>query len=183
MKRFVAALLLLTATPAVAADEIPEPVAERFADAQDFDWSGFKLGLQAGYGWADVVAGEGGIGGVHAGYDWTLGDAVAGVEGSASVADIEIGPNNRLTSVIDLRARLGYSFDRVLVYGTAGGAYGSTSNGNDGKGAAFGAGLDFGALENAIFGVQYLRYKFENLNNSGNSLEIDLIEGKLTYRF
>lgn len=171
--------------PAFAADEIPAPIADRFAGDQDFDWSGFKLGVQGGYAWGSpgVVAGEGAIGGLHAGYDWTLGDAVAGVEGSLSAADIEIGPNNRLTSVIDLRARLGYSFDRVLVYGTAGAAYGSTSAGFDGRGSAVGAGLDFATLQNAIFGLQYLKYKFENMNNTGNSLEIDLIEGKMTYKF
>lgn len=180
----VAAFLFLVATPTFAADEIPAPIAERFAGDQDFDWSGFRLGVQGGYAWGPgVVAGEGAIGGLHAGYDWTLGDAVAGVEGSLSAADIEIGPNNRLTSVIDLRARIGYSFDRVLVYGTAGGAYGSTSAGFDGRGSAVGAGLDFATLENAIFGVKYLKYKFENMNNTGNSLEIDLIEGTLTYKF
>lgn len=185
MKAAVAALVLCLVLPARAADESPAPVAERFANAQDFDWSGFKLGLQGGYAWGSpgVVAGEGAIGGLHAGYDWTIGDTVAGVEGSLSAADIEIGPDNRLTSVIDLRARLGYSFDRVLVYGTAGGAYGTTSAGFDGKGSAVGAGLDFATLENAIFGVQYLKYTFENMNNTGNSLEIDLIEGKLTYKF
>ncbi|SMH33399.1 outer membrane immunogenic protein [Mesorhizobium australicum] len=185
MKRCVTAILLLAATPAVAADEIPAPIAERFAGDQNFDWSGFRLGVQGGYAWGSpgVVAGDGAIGGIHGGYDWTLGDAVAGVEGSVSAADIEIGPDNRLTSVIDLRARLGYSFDRVLVYGTAGGAYGSTSAGVDGRGLAVGAGLDFATLQNAIFGLQYLKYKFEDLNNTGNSLEIDLIEGKLTYKF
>jgi outer membrane immunogenic protein len=173
VKPSVAALLLFVATPTFAADDIPAPIAERFAGDQDFDWSGFRLGVQGGYAWGPgVVAGEGAIGGVHAGYDWTLGDAVAGVESSLSAADIEIGPNNRLTSVIDLR-----------VYGTAGGAYGSTSAGFDGRGSAVGAGLDFATLENAIFGVKYLKYKFENMNNTGNSLEIDLIEGTLTYKF
>ena len=31
--------------------------------------------------------------------------------------------------------------------------------------------------------MKYLKYKFENMNNTGNSLEIDLIEGTLTYKF
>jgi hypothetical protein len=31
--------------------------------------------------------------------------------------------------------------------------------------------------------MQYLKYRFENLNNTNASLEIDLIEGKLTYKF
>jgi hypothetical protein len=184
VKRFVAALMLLSAPPAIAADEIPAPIAERFAGDQNFDWSGVKAGLQVGYGWGSpgVVAGEGLIGGVHAGYDWSMGNAVAGVEASVSAADIEIGPNNRLNSVVDLKGRLGYSFDRVLVYGTAGAAWGNATSG-DGTGAAVGGGIDFGMLEDAIIGVKYLKYRFDNMNNSGNSLEIDLIEGKVTYRF
>ncbi len=185
MRTRVAALFLFVVTPALAADEAIEPSAARFADAQSFDWSGLRLGIQGGYAWGSpgVIAGDGAIGGLHAGYDWSLGDAVAGVEGSASFADIEIGDDNRLTSVVDLRARLGYSFDRVLVYGTAGGALGSGTRGLEGRGSAIGAGLDFATLQNAIFGLQYLKYTFTDLNKTGNSLEIDLIQGKLTYKF
>jgi outer membrane immunogenic protein len=183
-----AALVLLALTgAAMAADDVdlPAPSSERFAGADNFDWSGAKIGLHGGYAWGSpgVVAGDGMIGGVHGGYDWTFGNTLAGIEGSASVADIEIDPGNRLETVVDLRARLGYSFDRVLVYGTAGGAFGRTSAGFDGRALTAGAGVDFSAGENAIFGMQYLKYRFENLNNTNASLEIDLIEGKLTYKF
>lgn len=189
MQRLAAAILAFLACIGVvrAADDtdLPAPSPERFAEASSFDWSGAKIGLHGGYAWGSpgVVASEGAFGGIHGGYDWSFGNTVAGVEGSASVADIEFDPGNRLETVIDLRARLGYSFDRVLVYGTAGGAYGSTSAGFDGRGVAAGAGVDFSAGENAIFGMQYLKYRFENLNNTDASLEIDLIEGKLTYKF
>lgn len=170
---------------AFAADQTPLPSPDRFADAPSFDWTGARIGIHGGYGWSNygAVAGEGGFVGVSGGYDWQFGQGVVGLEGTASIADIEIAPGNRLDSVIDLRARLGMSFDRVLVYGTAGGVYGSTNTGLNDTGWLAGAGVDFAATKRTIAGMEYVRYRFDNFANTGASVDVDLIKGKLTYKF
>lgn len=192
MKLVGATLLILLAASGAAfsADRVkpanPEPSPERFANGATFDWSGFRIGVNGGLAWSNlgVVAGEGGLGGIHGGYDWRLGDhAVAGIEGSAAIADIKVSPGNRLNSVVDLRARLGMSFDRVLVYGTAGGAFGRTNTGLNGAGWTAGAGLDYAATKRTIAGMEYVRYRFDNFANTGNTLDVDLIKGRITYKF
>jgi outer membrane immunogenic protein len=183
--RRVAVLILIAASVAgarAADGPLPVPSPERFGA---HDWSGFKLGLQAGYGWSDYGAlrGNGPLVGAFAGYDWQFGQAVAGIEGSVSVADIEVSPGNRLETVVDLRARLGFAMDRVMIYGTVGGVYGGLSGGGRDTGWTAGAGVDFKAGRRTIAGMEYVRYRFDNFANTGNALDVDLIRGKLTYRF
>lgn len=169
----------------VAADAIPAPNPERFANGATFDWSGARLGIHGGYGWSSYGAsdGDGALGGAHAGYDYQFGRGVVGVETSVSAGDVEIAPGSSLETVVDVRARLGFAMDRVLVYGTAGGAYGSAEGGLDDTGWTAGAGLDFSATPNTIAGMEYVRYRFKNFANTGNTLDIDLVKGKITYKF
>ena len=73
-----------------------------------YDWSGFYIGAQAGYGWADFeyefntnghyntdpgdtvdASAEGFIGGGHIGYNWQFDQMVAGLEIGGFVGDIE----------------------------------------------------------------------------------------------
>jgi opacity protein-like surface antigen len=65
---------------------------------------------------------DGILGGVHLGYNWQKGAYVFGVEGDADIADEDF--RDYLASA---RVRLGYSFDRVLLYGTAGVAFAKTA--------------------------------------------------------
>ncbi len=60
----------------------------------------------------------GAVAGVHLGYNWQDGARVFGIEGDANWADEDF--RDYLASI---RLRLGHSFDRVLVYGTAGVAF------------------------------------------------------------
>ncbi len=66
----------------------------------------------------------GALGGVHLGYNWQSGARVFGVEGDANLAD-----QNFRDYLASVRVRLGHSFDQVLVYGTAGVAFGRSSDG------------------------------------------------------
>lgn len=146
MKTFIAAFAFsLTTTVAMAADAVyavpTAPVAEEFSP---FSWTGFNVGVQTGYGWnnVDLSPVGGGLGGFTAdtnidgavlggfvGYNYQLqNNWVIGLEGDleASFADENIIPG--LEVGMDwqgsIRGRVGYAFDRALVYGTAGWAIG-----------------------------------------------------------
>jgi outer membrane immunogenic protein len=137
-----AALLLGTSAYAFAADAVEEVV---IADAA-YDWSGLYVGAQFGYGWGDATTREtsegddgdpldydvdGFFGGAHLGYNFQSGSVVYGAEADLEYADVEgfwdwentNGLSKRLEWQGSLRGRLGYSFDRVLLYGTAGLAF------------------------------------------------------------
>lgn len=109
-----------------------------------YDWTGFYLGAQVGYGWGDfdtdiTINGErqnmiapggdfdGIVGGGHVGYNIQFNQFVLGVEGDLEASgmngsdtwgvegeDIDVG----LTG--SLRARAGFAFDRAMLYATAG---------------------------------------------------------------
>jgi outer membrane immunogenic protein len=115
-----------------------------------YDWSGFYAGLNAGYanGQADMAIEDFGgakadhsgfLGGAQAGYNWQSGALVLGIEGDIQAATIggttttlNIGPvfaqpRSTLDSFGTVRGRIGYTFDRVLAYGTGGFAVGHTN--------------------------------------------------------
>lgn len=145
MKRiaFGAALAVL-AGPAFAADPVVyEPAPAAVPVAAVYDWSGFYVGLQGGYSWADTgyyldippdtTSGQefelkGGVFGAHVGYNWQWGSFVLGAEGDFEWSGLEgdDGDAGGTTDVLEanyqgsVRARLGYAFDRLLIYGTAG---------------------------------------------------------------
>jgi outer membrane immunogenic protein len=113
-------------------------------------WAGFYAGVNAGYGWSpnsdqlalvgDAPTGlspEGGFGGGQIGYNWQFGRVVVGAEAdlqgagiSDRVTDANYGDvfHSRLDWFGTVRGRLGYSFDRTLLYATAGFAYGGVHN-------------------------------------------------------
>jgi outer membrane immunogenic protein len=127
----VAAVLWMTA-PATAAD-IRRSVAPAQAPAPivGYGWSGAYVGVNLGYLWSTVgalgVRPSGVAGGVQAGYNWQVGQVVFGGE-----ADIQGSAANDTFAAYKFsnpwfgsaRGRLGYAFDNVLVYATAGLAYG-----------------------------------------------------------
>ncbi len=115
-------------------------------------WAGFYLGVAGGYGWGTTGhtnefdgsgSGtnnglKGGIFGVTSGYNWQWGPIVAGLESDFSWSGIKDTFSDNGTGfcpagipcVTNLkwlgtdRARLGYAWDRWLVYATGGLAYG-----------------------------------------------------------
>jgi len=75
------------------------------------------------------------IGGLQAGYNWQFNSLVLGVEGDLSIASLNgsitgLGPliaggtySSRLNTLGTIRGRIGWAFDRFLVYGTGGVAF------------------------------------------------------------
>ena len=114
-------------------------------------WSGLYFGVNGGYAWTDepVVfsivgvrpTASGGLFGGQVGYNlqWTP-DWVFGVEADLDWADIygqtrvyspfEAAATQRIDVLGTLRGRVGYVLDDVLLYGTAGVAYGKTELGS-----------------------------------------------------
>ena len=152
MKKFVFALASVTliSAPAVGADLGRMPVKAPFvAPGPAFSWSGCYIGGHAGGGWGQkswtdpAVANfefarhdvDGALAGGQVGCDIQSGAFVFGVEGSASWADIDgssldlLSPGRvtlRDHSSIDflgtLTGRIGWAFDRSLLYVKSGGA-------------------------------------------------------------
>ena len=152
-KLFAAAgVLVLSAAGAGAADipaRAPAYKAPAFV-APAFSWTGFYVGANLGYGWGDAsgtigVTGagtgplsgdaDGILGGVQAGYNWQTGPWVFGIEADIQATGAEgpvtgspgaatIAATYRQPWFGTIRGRLGYAFDRTMVYVTGGGLYG-----------------------------------------------------------
>jgi outer membrane immunogenic protein len=142
-----AAGVLLAGTSAIAADltPVPPPVL-----APVFTWTGFELGAQIGGGvgqtsvnlldvfnFSKTYGDAGAFGGLHVGFNYQLmGPIVVGVQGEYNFAGISGNasavPFNYLTTSIrefgSADARIGYAFDRLLVYAIGGFAYGDIRN-------------------------------------------------------
>ena len=193
MSRLVFAAIALTgagfAVSAQAAD-IPyyrpppayAPVVQQF---DCYSWAGPYLGGNLGYAWGSVdnnrTKPSGFVGGVQAGYNWQPNPSwVFGVEGDLQVtgADETFAPwkfSNPWFGTV--RGRAGYAFNNILVYGTAGLAFGelrgetfglSESHGNAGWTAGVGAEFGFGQAGSSRGGwsakVEYLYVDLANTN-------------------
>lgn len=149
-------LILLGAGAASAADlSYPSPptVTPIYSPVSAYDWTGFYVGVNAGYGWGTAPGcttstcqnrkPTGGIAGVQAGFNWQYNASwVFGLEadydwsGMKHTAPITSIPSENLTQSIDgigtFRGRIGYVIaPRTLIYGTAGLAFGSGTRTNE----------------------------------------------------
>ena len=174
------------------------------------------LGVQFNYHPESVV------GGVHAGFNYQMGSIVLGVEGDVEYMNARGGfqDPSRVRSPFDpgglvraqqdwqasVRARIGYAFDRVMVYGTAGAAFteldysyfnplaGFGESGSFSKtGWTVGGGVNYALTNNLILGVDY-RYtdygKFDYVAKSAflgltaeQSPTMHTVRASLAYKF
>lgn len=195
----IATATIVSAAPAVAADLIPAPIVTPTVTA--YDWTGMYVGGHLGYGWSDVsgqydnddVVGpsdlsefdlEGLAGGFQVGYNHQIGSWVFGIEGDTTWFDAEddilgIEPPNRgpddlrvdIENLTSLRGRLGWAYDRFMIFGTAG--YGwsdyefvhiNAFNGTrgedspEGEGAVYGGGAEWALSDFLTVRAEYLHY-------------------------
>ncbi len=128
-------VLALIAAPASAADLPRQMPYKAPAYVTSYNWTGFYLGAHAGYGWgsSDGVDLRGGFVGGQIGYNWQAAGSpwVFGIEVDSAWADL-----GRTTSILapigvvsvssdanyvgSARGRIGYAFDRTMVYATGG---------------------------------------------------------------
>jgi outer membrane immunogenic protein len=137
----------LTAGTAFAAD-IPMKAPPQALPSY-YNWTGLYIGANAGYGWASGDGtitiggasgpvsgkGNGGFGGVQTGYNWQTGAMVIGLEtdiqfsGQKGNVTGNAGADSfTATSKVPwfgtIRGRVGYAFNRMMIYATGGGFYG-----------------------------------------------------------
>ncbi|MFC3640214.1 outer membrane beta-barrel protein, partial [Camelimonas fluminis] len=156
----VAAATMLAAGSAFAAD-LPSrkyaPVAP-VVIAPVFTWTGFYVGVNAGYAWntnddknnygygftpyyyGSNSNNDGGFaGGGQIGYNYQIGQFVIGAEADIQYADLKQKNNgfgyasnrNGIEWYGTVRARAGFAFDRALIYVTGGFAYGGGDSNNN----------------------------------------------------
>lgn len=120
-------------------------------------WSGLYVGAHAGYGEAvdepDPFDVGGGLIGMHAGYNYQMGQVVLGIEGDYTGTDFDdtaTVPGARVTLEVDdiasIRARLGYAWGQALLYGTVGYAWGEAGTSGQVAGIKFSRSTDFDGL-------------------------------------
>jgi outer membrane immunogenic protein len=173
-------MAFLGTVPAFAADAVMEPPPAPAVPMEEppvNTWSGPYAGVSVGYGFAGetedetfatTVDTDGFLLGAFAGYNYQVGNIVAGAEADIGYSWAE-GTDLGLTSESgvegSLRARLGYVVSpNILLYATAGGAAkdleisgGGVSDSNTMIGWTAGAGADMMVTEQ-IFGRVEYRY-------------------------
>jgi outer membrane immunogenic protein len=188
---------------ATAADLPRGPVPYYSTPVQSgaFNWSGAYVGLNAGYEWGRItnstLSPAGLLGGIQAGYNWQNGQFVFGGETDLQVsgADDTFAPwkfSNPWFGT--LRARAGAAFSNVLIYVTAGLAYGGVKGENLGAseskthgGWATGLGAEFGFAPNWSAKVEYLYVDLGNRTYSvtgmNNGLQSNIVRFGVNYHF
>jgi outer membrane immunogenic protein len=188
MKRLVLSGIALAvaafAAPANAADMPSRAPVYKAAPLPIFNWTGFYAGVHAGYGWGDSenLSPNGWFGGGQVGYNWQFTPSwVFGLEADLSGADINDSnggglpiTSSKTNAFGTARARLGYTVDRVMVYGTGGFAWAhnrvadiaGVRDDTTHFGWTAGAGVEYAFAPNWSAKVEYLYadYGSENYN-------------------
>jgi outer membrane immunogenic protein len=209
-KILLASVALFGFAGAASAADLPirsAPPAPIVAAVPVFTWTGFYVGVNAGYGWnandSITVGGvrfdlddEGGfVGGAQAGYNYQIGSFVVGLEGDIQYADF--GGDERFDfdgdGILDddfnnsdwfgtVRARAGVAFDRALIYATGGFAFA-----DDATGWTVGGGLEYAFTNNLSAKIEGL---YVNLDQDDNGIfaidddaEFGVVRAGLNFRF
>jgi outer membrane immunogenic protein len=179
-KLLLASAALALAGPAVAADlpRAPEPLAPSAAIAPGaFSWTGFYVGLNAGYGFSGsfsndanlgLGSGDGFTGGLQAGYNYQFNQfdpLVVGIEGEVDYANIFASAGDArgdLNWRASITPRIGYAFDRLMPYVKGGAAFGDvkidTGFGSDTNvlwGWTAGLGVEYAFTDNLSVRAEY----------------------------
>lgn len=213
----LAGLVLATAASAADLPSRRAPMAPMPAAMPYFTWTGFYIGVNAGYNWsheskssvgfvpgvlpasaaglapASVGSdGNGFTGGGQIGYNYQMNQFVAGLEADINYVDSKKSSSYalavpalaatgfttnsaKLEYLGTVRGRLGFAYDRALVYATGGLAYGGVKNdttfavpdlgaawgGGENKtrfGYAVGGGLEYAITNTISTRIEYLYY-------------------------
>jgi outer membrane immunogenic protein len=185
--------------PAPAPVVVPPP-------ALKYNWTGFYLGGNVGYGWARDTAQDGGfsdsidlngvIAGGLVGFNWQAGMFVGGVEADYQWSDQKVSVFDatfRISSFATVRGRAGVAVDNVYIYGTGGYAHfefkgenGTTSVTENRGGWTVGAGIDVAVVGNLIVRGEYLYLRsLDKTDTDGlkDHVTDNVVRGALIYKF
>ncbi|WP_398476920.1 outer membrane protein [Tardiphaga sp.] len=170
---FAAVAVMVAGTTAAQAADLPYRSRAPYTVQQPlnaYSWAGPYLGATLGYEWGSVsnspTKPKGIVGGATAGYNMQSGAIVFGLEGDISAT----GADDRFATYKfsnpwfgTVRGRLGYAFNNVLLYGTAGLAFGSLEAEANGLqqsqtsvGWTAGVGAEVGIYQNWTAKIEYL---------------------------
>lgn len=165
------------------------------------NWQGVYIGGHAGgaIGSASGANTSGFVGGVQIGVNGQFDKVVLGVEadvGATSNGNTGFGTKFRQGTNGSMRGRVGYSFDRVMVYGTGGVAvsnyeYKSTSASASRMrtGTVIGAGAELMLTDNVSVRGEILRYNYakSSFGGIGGPTNVtptnNVLRGGMNYRF
>ncbi len=205
MKKTTRAITLAAMTAAsgvaVAADFPPGPTPYYSQPASYYNWSGFNVGVNAGYQWGHVtnsnVDPSGVFGGGQIGYNWQSGQFVFGGETDiqASAADDTFAPwkfSNPWFGTV--RGRAGFALNNILFYGTLGMAYGELSGQFLGLeenktlvGWTGGAGMEVGLTQRWSVKAEYLYMDLGDraytITGVNNGLQSNMLRLGINYHF
>ncbi|WP_370677733.1 outer membrane protein [Pleomorphomonas sp. PLEO] len=178
----------------VAAADLPTPDAPEYPaslPSTAFDWSGLYVGAQAGYvinqiGLTDSEDLKSGSFGMFGGYNFVYSGVVVGVEN-----DVNYNWSDGETVGLDwdgsVRGRVGYAWDRVLFYGTAGlaAASGSVDLGRTKKedilvGWTAGVGAEYAITDNILARAEYRYSDFGSVDFGGSIGEFKADQNKVS---
>lgn len=169
------------------------------------DWSGVRVGLQATAADFDTTylklgverfsfPGSGAMTGLYAGYDHQIGNLVLGGEIAYSSGDAVLDdyPGFLFDDMLDLKARVGYAFGRVLPYAVVGYSKTEWVNGAlapvDAEGVAYGIGADVVVTDRLTLGLEYLSRNlgadtFVEFPDDNIKADVSTIALRIGYRF
>lgn len=197
-----AAMAVVAGTPAWAADLGRSRPYYAPPAAQLFNWTGFYVGGNAGWGWGSAMGSDpsGYLIGLQAGYNFQYASGLlTGVETDIAISGIDgsgAGGNFELDYLGTVRGRVGYAMDRYLVFGAAGLAYGrgdvrvgGLSNEQTHFGWTIGAGVEAMIAPNITARLEYLyadlgRETYQTvLGPQRTSFEANIVRMGMNYKF
>ena len=200
MKKYLGSAAISALLAAAFAGNLQEPVVEPIIAAPVqvqpiSDWTGFYVGGQLGYGEASGADEDvsGGLGGLHAGYLYDLGQWVIGGELDydwADMSDTFGGVEVKVDEIARLKLIGGYDLGNGLLYATAGAfnanlnaSVGSLETNVDDNGWLAGIGYKHKFTENWVGGVEALYHKASDFDDSGEDLKIKTLTARISYKF
>ena len=167
-----------------------------YAPPVEETWSGFYAGGLIGYGTGDAGGYEpdGFLGGLTAGINYQLDQILIGAETDIALGGIseEGAVDYSLDWVGTVRGRIGFAFDRFVVFGTGGFAWtnaeidGAGEDSNTHGGWTVGGGIEAAVTGNISAKIDYLYMNFtEETYTPGGVIEPDLHTFRLgvNYKF
>jgi outer membrane immunogenic protein len=168
-----------------------------------YNWSGIYAGINGGWGWGKAkwtafsagppvgfgtltssASDSGGVVGGTLGFNFQTGGFVFGVEGDFDYSGVNTGTSSTLCATLGtcqtgnnwlstFRGRAGYAWDRILFYGTAGGAFGNAQTTFNGittthtqTGWTVGAGMEVAFADNWTGKIEYLYVDLGSTTNN-----------------
>lgn len=172
----------------VSPAEVPA-IPPTYVPVASYDWTGGHVGLTGGTTlgsnqWTGSPSSDwdGTQWGLTGGYDWQSGPWVYGAALDYTPSEID-ATGAGTTTVQDgyaLRGRMGYAFDRTLVYGTAGlasgdvsGTFGGTTASDRMNGWVAGLGVEQALTDSISMNAEYLYTDLGTMTHAGGSSDVN----------